>query len=84
MLVLRFAIYEHDNLLPSLWRKDAKERWFVKPELIFINEHDGKITMTKEELIALVDKAYEAGQRNGNITYTTNPTWEYAQWTSTT
>lgn len=61
----------------------------MKPELIFINERDGKITMTKEELIALVDKAYEAGQRNGNITipvtpYAPSPTWEYTQWTCTT
>lgn len=42
----------------------------MKPELIFINEKDGMVTMTKEDLEALVEKAYQAGRSEvgGTIT----------------
>lgn len=62
----------------------------MKPDLIFINENNGMVSISKEDLIALVDKAYEAGQRNGNITipltpYTPSPTWDYyKKWEVTT
>ena len=43
----------------------------MKPELIFVNERDGMVTMKKEELEALVDKAYQAGRSDGGGITTT-------------
>ena len=43
----------------------------MKPELIFVNEKDGMVTMKKEELEALVEKAYQAGRSDSSGTITT-------------
>ena len=43
----------------------------MKPEIIFVSEKDGMVTMKKEELEALVDKAYQAGLRDGGGITTT-------------
>lgn len=34
----------------------------MKPELICVDAYDGMVTMKKEELEALVEKAYQAGK----------------------
>ena len=51
----------------------------MKPELIFINEKDGMVTMPKEELERIVEKAYQSGRTDASGTITTpwtiNPTW---------
>lgn len=51
----------------------------MKPELIFISEKDGMVTLTREDLEQIVDKAYRAGQADAStITtspWTINPTW---------
>ena len=50
----------------------------MKPDIIFLNESDGKVTLTKEELKDLIDKAYYAGKaENGTITTPYNPTQPY-------
>lgn len=38
----------------------------MKPEIIFISEKDGLIRISKEDIIALVDKAYSAGIADAN------------------
>lgn len=43
----------------------------MKPELIFVNEKDGMVTMKKEELEALVEKAYQAGRSDSSYITTT-------------
>jgi hypothetical protein len=47
----------------------------MKPKLIFVNESDGKVIMTKEELERLLDETYEQGKADGGITspWTINP-----------
>ena len=51
----------------------------MKPELIFISEKDGLITLSKEDIITLVDKAYNAGKADASpvttIPWTITPTW---------
>ena len=49
----------------------------MKPELIFINEKDGMVTMPKEELERIVEKAYQAGKADGSYITTApyTPTW---------
>ena len=44
----------------------------MKPEIIFISEKDGLIRISKEDIIALVDKAYHAGLADANH-ITTSP-----------
>ena len=55
----------------------------MKLELIFINEKDGMVTMRKEELEDLVEKAYQAGRSDsgGGITnpWIVNPTPYYGK-----
>lgn len=41
-------------------KKERMQR--MKPEIIFVSEKDGMVTMKKEELEALVEKAYQAGR----------------------
>lgn len=53
----------------------------MKPIIIYAEEKDGKITITKEELQRIVDEAYRQGKTDGNWYYTTNPitvtpTWQ--------
>lgn len=43
----------------------------MKPELIYVDAYDGMVTMKKEELEALVEKAYQAGRSDGGGTITT-------------
>ena len=43
----------------------------MKPEIIFVSEKDGLITLSKEDLITLVDKAYNAGKADASGTITT-------------
>ena len=42
----------------------------MKPELIYVDAYDGMVTMKKEDLEALVEKAYQAGRSEvgGTIT----------------
>lgn len=51
----------------------------MKPEIIFISERDGLVTMSKEDIITLVDKAYNAGKADASPVTTTpwtiTPTW---------
>ena len=51
----------------------------MKPELIFVNEHDGLVTLSKEDLERIVDTAYKAGQADSSFTmqqpWTITPTW---------
>lgn len=62
----------------------------AKPELVFIKENDGMVTMSKEDLERLFDKAYEAGKSDGCgvITLPTpyitnpNPTTPITTWVS--
>lgn len=56
----------------------------MKPIIIYAEEKDGKITITKEELQRIVDEAYRQGKTDGNWYYTTNPitvtpTWKNAE-----
>ena len=44
----------------------------MKPIIIYAEEKNGKITITKEELQRIVDEAYRQGKADGNW-YTTNP-----------
>ena len=46
-------------------KRERKQRR-MKPELIFINEKDGMVTMKKEDLEALVEKAYQAGRSDSS------------------
>ena len=46
----------------------------MKPELIFINEKNGMVTLSKEDLENIVERAYRAGQID-NTTITTQP-WQ--------
>ena len=61
----------------------ADRRREMKLELIFINEKDGMVTMRKEELEDLVEKAYQAGRSDsgGGITnpWIVNPTPYYGK-----
>lgn len=43
----------------------------MKPELIYVDAYDGMVTMKKEDLEALVEKAYQAGRNDGGYTTTT-------------
>lgn len=43
----------------------------MKPELIYVDAYDGMVTMKKEELEALVEKAYQAGRSDGGGITTT-------------
>ena len=51
----------------------------MKPELIFISEKDGMVTLTREDLERIVDSAYKAGQADASYITTTpwtiSPTW---------
>ena len=52
----------------------------MKPIIIYAEEKDGKITITKEELQRIVDEAYRQGQADNNHHYYTNPpTWDYTK-----
>ena len=53
----------------------------MKPELIFVNEHDGLVTLSKEDLERIVDTAYKAGQADSSSfvmqqPWTITPTWD--------
>ena len=50
-------------------KRERKQRR-MKPELIYVDAHDGMVTMKKEDLEALVEKAYQAGRSEvrGTIT----------------
>ena len=53
----------------------------MKPIIIYAEEKDGKITITKEELQRIVDEAYRQGKDDGNSYYwrnpiTITPTWQ--------
>ena len=52
----------------------------MKPELIFISEKDGMVTLSKEDLERIVDSAYKAGQADASYITTTpwtiHPTWD--------
>lgn len=54
----------------------------MKPELIFISEKDGLITMSREDLERIVDKAYKAGQADAS--YITTTPWTIPTWTDRT
>ena len=43
----------------------------MKPELIYIDAYDGMVTMKKEDLEALVERAYQAGRSDGGGITTT-------------
>lgn len=45
----------------------------MKPELIFVNEHDGLVTLSKEDLQRIVDTAYKAGQADSSSFITQQP-----------
>lgn len=52
----------------------------MKPIIIYAEEKDDKVTITKVELQRIVDEAYRQGKADGNL-YTTNPitvtpTWQ--------
>ena len=53
----------------------------MKPILIFAEEKDGTIEITKAELQRIVDEAYREGKQDGRYTYSTpnpitiTPTW---------
>lgn len=51
----------------------------MKPELIFVNEKDGTVMLSKEDLERIVDSAYKAGQADSSYITTTpwtvHPTW---------
>ena len=44
----------------------------MKPIIIYAEEKDNKVTITKAELQRIVDEAYRQGKADGNW-YTTNP-----------
>lgn len=53
----------------------------MKPEVIFINEKDGIVTMSKDDVIRLMDRMYEAGKKDASplqmplsYPYVVNPT----------
>ena len=54
----------------------------MKPILVYAEEKDGKIEITKTELQRIVDEAYREGKQDGHYTYSTpspitiTPTWE--------
>lgn len=53
----------------------------MKPIIIYAEEKDGKITITKEELQRIVDEAYRQGRADNNSYYwrnpiTVTPTWQ--------
>lgn len=43
----------------------------MKPELIYVDAYDGMVTMKKEDLEALVERAYQAGRSDGGGITTT-------------
>jgi len=45
----------------------------MKPKLIFVNGEDGKVDMTYDDLLRIVDDAYQAGLEDGSGTITTVP-----------
>ncbi len=59
----------------------------MKPEIFFVNEKDGMVSISKEDLQLLINRIYEAGKIDGlNIPpyittptntqpYTITPTW---------
>lgn len=53
----------------------------MKPILVYAEEKDGKIEITKAELQRIVDEAYREGKQDGRYTYSTpnpitiTPTW---------
>jgi len=51
----------------------------MKPELIYVDAYDGMVTMKKEDLEDLVEKAYQAGKSENGVTIT-YPTKTYP-WT---
>ena len=53
----------------------------MKPIIIYAEEKDDKVTITKAELQRIVDEAYRQGKADGNY-YATNPitltpTWKW-------
>ena len=54
----------------------------MKPIIIYAEEKDGKVTLTKDELQRVVDEAYKQGKADGGYYYTTaspitvTPTWQ--------
>ena len=42
----------------------------MKPELIFVNESDGMVTMSPKEIMDLVDRAYQQGKADASGTIT--------------
>ena len=58
----------------------------MKPEVIFVDVKDGMVTMSKENLQGLIDRAYEAGKMDAftvnyirkpdDHVYKTTPTWK--------
>lgn len=52
----------------------------MKPELIYVDAYDGMVTMKKEDLEALVEKAYQAGKSEGELTTITNPWTVHPTW----
>ena len=53
----------------------------MKPIIIYAEEKNGKVTITKEELQRIVDEAYRQGKADGNW-YTTNPITVTPTWKS--
>lgn len=54
----------------------------MKPIIIYAEEKDGKITITKEELQRIVDEAYRQGKADNDhhhYYYTNPPTWDYTK-----
>lgn len=50
----------------------------MAPIIIFAEEKNGKVTLTKEELQKLVDEAYWNGRRDATNGYlTVTPRWDY-------
>ena len=54
----------------------------MKPIIIYAEEKNGKITITKDELQRIVDEAYRQGKVDGNW-YTTNPITVTPTWKNT-
>lgn len=54
-------------------RKRERMQRRMKPELIYVDAYDGMVTMRKEELEALVEKAYQAGKSEGELSTITYP-----------
>lgn len=53
----------------------------MKPEVIFVDVKDGKVTMSREDVERLIDMAYEAGKKDASTLqmppsypYVVNPT----------